>query len=197
MNVKNVLKIFFSVLFIFLIIYFLNLKFFKSKEVVTKEIVTNEEIVTDEEIIYKSNIIENVNYITKDKDGNEYIINAVQGEIDYSSPNIIYLTKINAVVSLKDGSLIKISSDYGRYNSDNFDTIFTKNVIIKYLENKIEGEYVDFSLERNSMIISKKVIYTNLDNILNADVIDINIKTKDTKIFMHEEKKKVNIKNKN
>ena len=196
MNVKNVLKIFFSVLFIFLIIYFLNLKFFKSKEVVTKEIVTNEEIVTDEEIIYKSNIIENVNYITKDKDGNEYIINAVQGEIDYSSPNIIYLTKINAVVSLKDGSLIKISSDYGRYNSDNFDTIFTKNVIIKYLENKIKGEYVDFSLERNSMTISKKVIYSNLDNILNADVIEINIKTKDTKIFMYEDKKKVNIKSK-
>ena len=70
-----------------------------------------------------------------------------------------------------------------------------KNVIIKYLENKIKGEYVDFSLERNSMIISKKVIYTNLDNILNADVIEINIKTKDTKIFMYEEEKKVNIKN--
>ena len=191
MNVKNVLKVFFSILFILFIFYFLYQKFFKSKEVLTTE------KITEEEIIYKSNIIENVNYVTKDKDGNEYKINAVQGEIDYSSPDIIYLTKINAVVKLKDGSLITITSDYGRYNSNNFDTIFTKNVIIKYLENKIEGEYVDFSLERNSMIISKKVIYSNLDNILNADVIEINIKTKDTKIFMHEEKKKVNIRNKN
>ena len=191
MNVKNVLKVFFSILFILFIFYFLYQKFFKSKEVLITE------KITEEEIIYKSNIIENVNYVTKDKDGNEYTINAVQGEIDYSSPDIIYLTKINAVVKLKDGSLITITSDYGRYNSNNFDTIFTKNVIIKYLENKIEGEYVDFSLERNSMIISKKVIYSNLDNILNADVIEINIKTKDTKIFMHEEKKKVNIRNKN
>ena len=191
MNVKNVLKVFFSILFILFIFYFLYQKFFKSKEVLTTE------KITEEEIIYKSNIIENVNYVTKDKDGNEYTINAAQGEIDYSSPDIIYLTKINAVVKLKDGSLITITSDYGRYNSNNFDTIFTKNVIIKYLENKIEGEYVDFSLERNSMIISKKVIYSNLDNILNADVIEINIKTKDTKIFMYEEKKKVNIRNKN
>ena len=191
MNVKNVLKVFFSILFILFIFYFLYQKFFKSKEVLITE------KITEEEIIYKSNIIENVNYVTKDKDGNEYTINAAQGEIDYSSPDIIYLTKINAVVKLKDGSLITITSDYGRYNSNNFDTIFTKNVIIKYLENKIEGEYVDFSLERNSMIISKKVIYSNLDNILNADVIEINIKTKDTKIFMHEEKKKVNIRNKN
>ena len=191
MNVKNVLKVFFSILFILFIFYFLYQKFFKPKEVLTTE------KITEEEIIYKSNIIENVNYVTKDKDGNEYTINAAQGEIDYSSPDIIYLTKINAVVNLKDGSLITITSDYGRYNSNNFDTIFTKNVIIKYLENKIEGEYVDFSLERNSMIISKKVIYSNLDNILNADVIEINIKTKDTKIFMNKKKKKVNIRNKN
>ena len=191
MNVKYVFKVFFSILLILFVIYFLYEKFFKSENVITTE------KVTEEEIIYKSNIIENVNYVTKDKDGNEYIINASEGEIDYSSPDIIYLTKINAVVNLTDGSLITITSDYGRYNSDNFDTIFTKNVIIKYLENKIEGEYVDFSLERNSMIISKKVKYTNLDNILNADVIEINIKTKDTKIFMHEEKKKVNIRNKN
>ena len=190
MNVKNVFKVFFSILLILLVIYFLYENFFKFEEVKITE------KVAEEEVIYKSNIIENVNYVTKDKDGNEYIINASQGEIDYSSPNIIYLTKINAVVNLIEGSLITITSDYGRYNSDNFDTIFTKNVIIKYLENKIKGEYVDFSLERNSMTISKKVIYSNLDNILNADVIEINIKTKDTKIFMYEDKKKVNIKSK-
>ena len=47
------------------------------------------------------------------------------------------------------------------------------------------------------MIVSKNVIYTNLENILNADVIEINIETKDTKIFMYENQKKVNIKNKN
>ena len=40
------------------------------------------------------------------------------------------------------------------------------------------------------MIISKNVVFTNLDNILKADVVEINIKTKDTKIFMYEQKKK-------
>ena len=47
------------------------------------------------------------------------------------------------------------------------------------------------------MIISKNVIYTNLENILKADVIEIDIKTKDTKIFMYESTKRVNIKSKN
>ena len=47
------------------------------------------------------------------------------------------------------------------------------------------------------MIVSKDVIYTNIENILYADVIEINIRTKDTKIFMYEKEKKVNIKSKN
>ena len=47
------------------------------------------------------------------------------------------------------------------------------------------------------MIISKNVIYTNLENILKADVVEINLKTKDSKIFMYEKNKKVNIKSKN
>ena len=44
------------------------------------------------------------------------------------------------------------------------------------------------------MIISKDVIYTKNNNMLKADVIEIDIKTKDTKIFMHEKNDKVNIK---
>ena len=43
------------------------------------------------------------------------------------------------------------------------------------------------------MIASKEVVYTNLKNILLADVVEINIETKDTKIFMYEDKKKVNV----
>ena len=86
-----------------------------------------------------------------------------------------------------------IVSDFGKYNSENFDTIFSKNIIINYEDNKITGEYLDFSLERNSIIISKNVNYINFENILNADIVEINIQTKDTKIFMYDNKKKVNI----
>ena len=151
----------------------------------------------NEDIIYNSNIIENVNYTTKDADGNEYAINALQGEIDYSNSNILYLTQVKAKIKLKNSENITITSDFGKYNSNNFDTIFSKNVLINYLDNKIKGEYLDFSLKRNSMIISKNLIYTNLENILKADVIEIDIKTKDAKIFMHEKDKKINIKSKN
>ena len=42
--------------------------------------------------------------------------------------------------------------------------------------------------------MTKKVVYTNLENILKADAIEMNLKTKDTKVFMYENQKKVNIK---
>ncbi len=64
------------------------------------------------------------------------------------------------------------------------------------MQHNINGDYLDFSIQRNSMIISKNVVYTNLDNILKADVVEIDIKTKDTKIFMYENKKKVKLQNK-
>ena len=43
------------------------------------------------------------------------------------------------------------------------------------------------------MIISKKVSFKNEKNSLEADVIEVNIKTRDVKIFMYEENKKINI----
>jgi len=182
----------FVIIFSLLIIFFI---FYKKSPQKNETVQTEMEIT--EELKYNSNIIENVKYTSSDADGNRYTITALQGEIDYKNPNILYLTKVNGLIELKDSNNITITSDYGRYNSQNFDTIFSKNVIINYLENKIIGEYLDFSLEKNLLIVSKRVVYTNLENILKADTIEMNIKTKDTKIFMHEEEKKVNIKSKN
>ena len=99
---------------------------------------------------------------------------------------------MNALIKLNNSEDITILSNYGKYNSENFDTIF-KNVIINYLDNKITGDYLDFSLERNSILISKNVIYTNPGNILKADVFEMDILTKNTKIYMYEEEKKVEI----
>ena len=191
MLIRRIAKIFVILSLTLLVALILYSKYFKEEEV------SKEKNIIIEEEVYKSNIIKDVNYTTKDKDGNEYIINANQAEIDYSNANILFLTDVKAFIKLNNSEIITITSDYGKYNSENFDTIFSKNVLINYLENKINGEYLDFSYTRNSMIISKKVVFTNLENILEADVIEINIKTKDTKIFMHENEKKVNIKSKN
>ena len=179
-------KIFFiSLTIIFILIIFT--KFIKNDQNVNSENINKEEIKSN------SNIIQDVKYFSKDAQGNEYILDAIEGQIDLSDNKTIFLTKVKALIKLTNGNEINITSEYGKYNIDNYDTIFSKNVIIQYLDNQILGDYADFSLIRNNMIISKNVVYTNSENILKSDAISINIETKDTKIFMYEKDKKVNI----
>ena len=192
MKKNKIVKVFF-IFFIITTIILVYFKFYKKKY---SKITTNETLGVEEKV-YNSNIIENVNYSTKDAEGNEYIITAFKGEIDYGNSSIIYLTDVKAEIKLNNSDNIVIISDFGKYNTDNYDTIFSKNVIIKYLQNKIVSEYLDFSMNRNTMIISKNVIFTDQNNILKTDVIEMNIKTKDTKIFMYEKNKQINIRNKN
>jgi len=182
--------IIFSIIFSFTFALILLFGYFSSKTKKNTE-TTSTKIQDD---IYSSNIIDNVNYSSNDADGNSYIITALTGEIDYSNANIVYLTDVKALIKLTNSNEIIITSNFGKYNINNFDTIFSKNVIVKYLDNKINSEYLDFSLKRNSMIISKNVVYKNLENILKGDVVEINIKTKDTKIYRYNIKDKVNIK---
>jgi len=177
--------IFFS---IFLIsIHFKSLKNEKNEKIKSE---------TSNDISYSSNIIKDVYYSSKDIKGNEYTIKASQGEIDYNNPNTIYLTNVNGYIRMANSDDITITSEFGKYNIENFDTIFSKNVIIDYLDNNILGEYLDFSIKRSSMLMSRKIIYTNINNILEADAIEINLDTKDTRIYMFQNDNKVNIRSK-
>ena len=161
------------------------------------ELIEKKNIELIEEKIESANIIQDVSYSAKDTKGNEYFLRANEGTIDQNQSNFIFLKSVKGVINLKDYELIEISSNFGKYNINNYDTIFSKNVVITYLDNKIEGDYLDFSLDKKLMIISKDVTIKNNKNSLNADVVEVNIETKDLKIFMYEEDKKVNFKNLN
>ena len=183
--------LFFSFLFFF---YFNSSNERKLVEKKKVELTEKENIEILEENIESSNLIEDVSYSAKDAKGNEYFLKASEGTIDLNDSNIIFLKSVKANIDLKNYKLIEISSDFGKYNINNYDTIFSKNVIVSYLDNKIMGDYLDFSYDKNLMIISKEVILSNSKSSLKADVIEVNIKTRDIKIFMYEQDKKVNIK---
>ena len=185
---KRVVIILFVTIFLILISLLIFSNFLKKNEKIgTTEIDTKN---------YQSNMIVDVEYVAKDSKGNNYTITAATGEIDINNSNIIFLKDVKSKIILRNSKNIIITSNYGKYNTVNYDTIFTKNVIINYLDNQIIGEYLDFSILRNTMIISRNVTFTNQKNILKADVIEIEIDSKDAKIFMYEESKKVKIKSK-
>ena len=194
MRKKFILRIFLITLF-FSSLLFIFFKYNNKEQQIEKKIVLTEkeETLETEEKFIGSNIIENVSYSAKDNKGNEYILKASEGVIDQKQNNYIFLTAVKASINLKDYNLIEISSNFGKYNINNYDTIFSKNVLITYLDNKIKGEYLDFSWEKNLLIISRDVFLENDKSSLKADVIEVDIEKKDIKIFMYDENKKVKI----
>jgi len=188
------------IILFFSLLIFLYFKLNNEKKLIEKkkiELIQKENIELVEEKIESSNIIQDVSYSAKDAKGNEYFLKASEGTIDQNQSNFIFLKSVNAVIKLKDYEFIEIASNFGKYNTNNYDTIFSKNVIITYLDNKITGDYLDFSWDKNLMIISREVILEDNESSLRADVIEVNIKTRDIKIFMYEENKKINIQSSN
>ena len=184
--------------FIFIIIFAVSFFFIYSNYFQKEKDNQNINIKVEEEISTNSNIIKDIKYSSKDLKGNEYIILADEGEIDLDNSDIIFLKNVKAFINLiEKNEMITVVSDFGKYNTINYDTIFSQNVKIQYQDNTITGDYLDFSMKKNLLIISKNVVYTNPNNILKADVIQLDTITKDTKIFMHNSKDKVNIESRN
>ena len=191
MSKKTVVQVLMLVLIALISLSF-YLKYFKKN---SKNLLENTQVKNT--AIGKSssaNYINDVNYTSLDAKGNEYQITAKQAEIDMDNPDVMFLENIIAYIFIKDSETMKITSDFGKYNSKNYDTIFSKNVIVVYPGHKITSEYLDFSFLRNLGTISVDVIYVGNKTKLFADRLEMNITTKDTKIFMNDNIKKVLIK---
>ena len=192
MNKKTAIQ----VLLIFLIFLFsilFYLKYFKNSQKITENIPKEDkQIITSQND--NSTYIDNVNYISSDTRGNRYQITAKQAEIKIEDSDVMFLENVVAYIFIKDSDTIMVTSNFGAYNSKNYDTIFSENVIILYPGHKITGEYLDLSFLKNLGTISKDVIYKGEKTSLFADKIEINLTTKDTKIFMDDKNKKVLVK---
>lgn len=185
MNNLKILKFFF--IFLIIIVVLVSIFFIFTNNISNQK----NKIVEEKNILKPSNLISDVNYKFEDDKGNQFNIYAETGEIDLNNPEIIYLTNVTVLVELNDKSKLDISSNFGKYNINNYDTNFSKNVVVNYLNNEIKGEYLEFSLIKNLLIVSKNVVYKSLENKLKADTIEMNIQTKDIKVFMYETNKKI------
>jgi|TARA_B110000037_G_C16796371_1_gene373618 LPS export ABC transporter protein LptC len=185
-------KVIIQILMIFLIIFISWLFFFKYIKKDSDKV--NQDMLKKKINIPKSNssnFINDINYTSSDLKGNKYQITAEQAEIDIDNTDIMFLENIIAYVFLKDSNSVKITSNFGKYNSKNYDTIFSNNVIITYPNHKITGEYLDFSFINNLGTMSTDIIYSGDKTKLKADRMEIDISSKDTKIFMNDDTKKI------
>ena len=188
MNKKTGLQVV-MVLVIILISLWFYLKYFTKNFQDVKKTPVIEKI--DKSLNSTSTYIDDISYVSTDVKGNKYQITAKQAEIKIENADIMFLTDVIAFIFIKDSDTVKITSNFGKYNKKNSDTIFSENVIVVYPGHKITGEYLDFSFLTNLGVFSTNVIYTGDKTNGFSDKIEINLTTKDTKIFMNDTTKKV------
>jgi len=138
-----------------------------------------------------STYIDNIDYVSTDSRGNKYQLTAELAEIKKEDSSLMFLENVIAYIFSKNSGTVKITSNFGKYNTSNYETIFYENVIITQPGRKITGEYADFSMGKNLGTITTNVIYTGEKKILLADRIEMDLTTKDTKIFMNNSNEKV------
>ena len=195
MHKKTVAQVLVSLLTILIITIFFYKYLNKNIEIETStKIINNKDNVINN---FSYNLTYDIIYTSSDLRGNIYKITSPRGEIDKNNSNIIFLEDVTANVLMKNSNIIKITSKFGKYNLSNYDTIFTKDVVATYPGHKINGEYLDFSLLNDLSIMSQNVIYVNNDTSLFADRVEMKISTKDVKIFMTDNNKKVLVEKRN
>ena len=187
MNLKIFTQISLAVIAIIISFVFYH-KYFDTKN--SKNIKKNLEF-TDKKI--KGNIIKDIEYKSQDVKGNLYIINSELGEFSEDDQNLIYMTNVKAVLKFTNGNLVNLSSDKARYNTISNDTNFFENVAMDYLDHKITADNLDIYFKNGELEAYNNLVYRNLELNLIADKVKVDLITKDSKIFMLDNKKKVKV----
>ena len=140
-----------------------------------------------------SNLIKNIHYTSTDNLGNKFIIKSNSGEISIDNPSIVYMVNVEAIINLINSDPIIIKANHAKYNKINYETNFKEDVLLTYQAHRITSQNLDLSFENNLATIYNKIVYDNNYVKISADILKIDLITKNSKIFMNNEYKKIKI----
>ena len=184
-------KIIFQILVLFVILLFTFLLFDQySSNYTAKTIDTSQDIIYSNPESNSTNIINNIEYKSFDTIGNQYNIKAKSGTISDESPNLILMQDVESEIYFKDGKIF-ITALFATYNTINYDTIFKDKINIKYGEHQLNSNNANLFFKDHRIELYDNINYTNLNSSLLADEIEIDLLTRDLKVYMRNENKKV------
>ena len=175
---------------ILLICFFFYKKYFATKENVVKDI-SKDQIENTEN---PNNLIKNLKYDVKFENGTQYTITSNLSEITYQDgEEIVLMQTVKAIFKDKDDSILEIISDKAEFNNSTYNTDFSNNVKITYLDNSIQSEKLLLNFEENVVTISNNIIYEGIQGLMKTDNIKIDLISKSVEVFMNNKTDKVEI----
>lgn len=188
---KKVIQILIILLIILISYLVLNIYFFDKKDI--SDLDLNENLVIEEDNLNFDNVMENLEYKSSDKSGNNYIIKAKKGKVNLEKENLLILEDVYGEIKLVGKSTIYIYSNFAQYNKNNFDTRFYQNVLVNYEDKRFNCDNLDLFFKDNFGSMYNNIVFVDENTQINADQINMNLLNGDINIKMFQEEKKIKI----
>ena len=188
---KKVIQILIILLIILISYLVLNIYFFDKKDI--SDLYLNENLVIEEDNLNFDNVMENLEYKSSDKSGNNYIIKAKKGKVNFEKENLLILEDVYGEIKLVGKSTIYIYSNFAQYNRNNFDTRFYQNVLVNFEDKRFNCDNLDLFFKDNFGSMYNNIVFVDENTQINADQVNINLLNGDINIKMFQEEKKIKI----
>ena len=152
------------------------------------------ELSNKENVEGKENLIKNLKYSVELADSGKYEISSNLSRLIFENDTeIVFMKNVSAIFTDKNNKKVFINSNIAEFNSQNYDTLFSGNIRIKYEDNLITAEKLHFNFVENNILVFENVIYKGINGKIQTDNIKINLLSKNIEIFMNEKSKNVKI----
>lgn len=188
---KKVIQILIILLIILISYLVLNIYFFDKKDI--SDLDLNENLVIEEDNLNFDNVMENLEYKSSDKSGNNYLIKAKKGKVNIEKENLLILEDVYGEIKLVGKSTIYIYSNFAQYNRNNFDTRFYQNVLVNFEDKRFNCDNLDLFFKDNFGSMYNNIVFVDENTQINADQVNMNLLNGDINIKMFQEEKKIKI----
>ena len=179
--------------FILMIGLFVYKRYSDERNVADKIISKNNELSLEN----KNNLIKNLKYDVNFENGTTHNISAGLSEIIYVEGNeTVHMQDVSAIIIYEKSLPLIIKSDKAVFDNTNYNTTFSKNIKITYINNTIQSEKLFLDFNNSVVQINDNIIYEGMNGKGTADNIKIDLKTKDIQIFMDKTNEKIKINSK-
>jgi len=181
----QIILLFIGVILILFTYFYPNLE---NRSIVKKDVEKN---LTDtpEEIKEDTTFFENLTYEGLFNLDKTFIVNSKKAYIDNKNPDLVHMANMHVILYLKDGRVVNITSDSGKYNKASYDIFFKENVYATDGETKIYSEYLEMLGNESAVKIYNDVnINYSTGSSLKADKVEYDFETKYLKVSMFDDK---------
>ncbi len=132
-----------QILLFIIAVILIYLTYYKKNDSISQNLLKDDTLkqtkTTDDE-----NFFEDVQYRGVDLNGNRYLIESETARFNSKKPDDIFMSKMVGYFYFKDGSVLRIESDNGKYNNQTQDTQFRDNIKAEHKENVLFADNIDY-----------------------------------------------------